>query len=339
MNSESLNVDINVLCQIIPEKTDAFAALLRELISVVGVDNIITLKQILIVDDSQVVNVVNSIIKTVEPSAVYMPRDTDFANALSLPVERDGLLSCFIVMSDVFLKPLTLEHNHPFNTVSTLLEELLHVGVYTSAWQRRGYVQHRSSKLNACEMDVLTIATQMCDEYVVIRRKSQLLATYPLFEPEPGKGFSRGKLSYDGDLIKKIGISGIELKKAVIEAAGGSKVISEVRSDVMRILYRGIFEPLSRNAAYCDETNEDSAVEQNLQAIKFYRELIADYWCNIHKELTLVFESNLSETEPALKEICGYIRELLKRVGITYGNTQDGQYWVNFGPNLLDAIE
>jgi hypothetical protein len=166
----------------------------------------------------------------------------------------------------------------------------------------------------------------MCDEYVVIRMKSELLA--PSLAPR--------KLSYGGDVVEEIGRGVIELKRTVVEAARGARVTQEAWAGVMRILYRSVFEPLSRNAGYCDEADEDFSLEQRLQAIKFYTEVVADHWHKIHGQLKRVFESDLNETEIALNEISGCIRVLLSTVGVTYRKTEDGQCWVDFNSAFLD---
>jgi hypothetical protein len=335
--SERLEVGLDVLCSLDRSKTDAFIALLRELISLVGATRVAGLKKVIVVSDSQVTNTVNAIIKTVEPSASYSPSNTYSAYAVAIPLESEGALACFIVVGEKYLEPLDAEHNHPIDTVSILLEELLHVWVYTSAWQRRGYVQHHNKGLSACEEDLLIIASLMCDEYAVIRRKSLLVSNLPLFEPEPGKGFVAGKLNYSGDVANDISQGIAEIEKIIIEAASGTKAVSDSWSDLTRTLYRGIFEPLSREAAYCDGTPEESMSHKKLLPIKFYRDVLADCWSKIHGGLNRIFDSNLDETEVILNEIVCSIQALLKTIGVAYRKTEDGRCWVDFKSSFFDT--
>jgi hypothetical protein len=311
-------------------------ALLRELICLLEESSLASLRRIVIVEDQRVASTVNAIIKTVEPSVSYAPRDVDAANAVTVPVENGKDLACLIVLGKALLDSLDLEHGHPAETVSALLEELLHVWVYTSAWQRRGYVQHRGKGLDPCEADVLTIASQMCDEYVVIRRKTHLAATQPLFELEPGKRLGAGVLSYGGDAVSAIELGIGQAEDIVLEAACGARAASDAWRDVTRALYRGIFEPLSRDAAYRDGALEGPPLDQRLQSVEFYRDVLADPWNRMHEGLRRVFDSNLSESEVILDQIVSCLRAFLKIIGVTYRKTDAGLCWVDFSSSFFE---
>jgi hypothetical protein len=336
MDTEHSEVALDILTQIDSQKVEAFAGLLRELISLVGASKLATLKRVMIVEGTQVANTVNSIMREVAPSMSYVPSHLYSAEAVSVPVESADSLVCHIVMSETFLNTFTSEHSHPADTVSTLLEELLHIWVYSSTWQRRGYVQHWNRDLESCEVDVLTIASSMCDEYVVIRMKSQLLATLPLIEFEPNVGFAGAKLLYGGDVVDEITRGSSELRKIVTEAARGVRAVPEAWSDVVTTLYRGVFEPLSRKAAYCDGANGEPFPEDRLRSVRFYHELLAGCWYEIHEHLKRVFDSDLRETENGLDGISSRIRALLRKIGVTYRKIDGNQCWVDFKSGFFD---
>jgi hypothetical protein len=90
------------------------------------------------------------------------------------------------VLARTFLEPLGPTFRRPWDTVSTTLVELLHAWSFDAAFRRRGYVQHRTRDMSACDLDLLTISSQVCDEYVVIRKKAQILSSTPLVQAEPG---------------------------------------------------------------------------------------------------------------------------------------------------------
>ncbi|OGO59309.1 MAG: hypothetical protein A2029_05005 [Chloroflexi bacterium RBG_19FT_COMBO_47_9] len=331
-----MDVELQVLCSLEKSKIEGFASLLPEMICLVGAESIYSLQKVIIVNDDQVPKTVNTIIKAIDPSASYTPRSAYPANAVSVPLETKGELYCFIVMGKSYIEPLDTEHYHSPNTVLTLLEELLHVWVYTSAWHRRGYVQYRNRELPACYADLLTIASQMCDEYVVIRRKSHLAANLAVFEPEPGKGFMAGIINYGGNIFDEVSKGDEELEKIIVEAASGLRRVPNSWNDLMIVMYRLVFEPLSRNAAYCDDISGEMSGWMELQTIKLYRDLLSEYWEIIHDELIMVFDSNLHETETCLKKIADAIEALLGKIGVDFRKMEDGKCWVSYSAVFFD---
>ncbi len=335
--SSSLKVELQVLYSLEQSKIDGFASLLPEIISLVGAESISSLQKVIFVDEEQVPETVNTIIKAIDSSASYSPSSSHPANAVTVPLENDGELSCSIVMEKSYLEPLNTEHYHYPDTVLTLLEELLHVWVYTSAWRRRGFVQYRNKSMSACSTDLLSIASQMCDEYVVIRRKAHLAANHALFEPEPGKGFMSGIIKYGGNNVEEVSKGGEELEKIIVEAASSLKGVSTSWNDLIKVLYRCVFEPLSRNAAYSDEKPDETPEEIELQPIKFYRDLLSEYWEIIHNGLKMVFDSNLQETEAIVKMIADTIQELLGKIGVNFHTIDGNICWVNYSAAFFNT--
>jgi hypothetical protein len=332
-----IKVSLEVLCTLDRLKIEAFTSLLADLISLIGTLSVSNLKKIFIVEDSQVATKVNTIIKDSGSTGSYSPSDIYPANAVAVPIDKGTELTCYIVIGKKNLDPIDKEHNHPVETVLTLLEELLHVWVYTSTWQRRGYVQYRKLNYSACEADLMTIASQMCDEYVVIRRKSVLASNLPLFEQEPYEGLVAGKLSYGGDIAVNLRNGVIDLEKIIIEASKHREVVSGAWTDLIRILYRGIFEPLSRYTAYVDGTSIESELNIELKSNNFFNDVISGFWVKIHNGLNRVFESKLDDTEVVLSEIVGILQELLKMIGVTYIVIENGICNVEYKSTFFDT--
>lgn len=295
----------------------------------VGADSLSSLTTVFIVDADQLVSTVRQIITTVEPGASYAASPSHVPSGVALPLETEGQLACTIVLARELLETLTSERFHPFEAVSTVLEELLHVWVYEAAWRRRGYVQHRGRGLSGCEADVLTIVSQMCDEYVVIRRKTELASTWSLFDSQPGPGLVVGKLEYGSSVVDTVAAGTQQIVATVIEAASGQRAPSDSWACLVSVLYRGIFEPLARHAAYNDVAASSQTIE-GLNTIRLYREVIAAHWSSIHGGLKRVFASSLEETETVLAANSDTIRRLLLIMGVSYQRMPNGSCWVDF---------
>lgn len=324
-----LNIDIKVFCSVETSRLEAFAALLRELSSVVGSDALASLTTVFVVDGDQLPATVNALIEAVGGSGSYTPSPDHLPEGVAVPLESEGTLVSAIVVSRALVEPLSSEHNHYFETVSTVLEELLHVCVYGAAWQRRGYVQHRRSELLACEADLLTIASQMCDEYVVIRRKARLMATLPLVEVEGGAGFSTAELAYGGSIIDTFMKGASEIRSTLRDASRGLLPASDSWSKLAGLLYRAVLEPLARNAAYCDAASQVPTVDESHYADPLYS-LVHRHWPGIQDRLRRVFTSDLTETEIVLAELLETLRTLVSELGVIYRRTDQGSCWVEF---------
>jgi hypothetical protein len=334
---DNLEIRINILCNIEIEKIDLFNKILFEHISYLGQADVSTLKEIVITEDEDVVPKINSLIKSVEPSMFYTPRDQTDSNAVTVPIETDGKLNCFIVISKKYLITLTPEFNHPIKTVSMLLEELLHVKIYTYLWGKRGYIQHVRKGLGIYRSGILTISSSMIDEYIVGRTKTNIFSTYNSFQLESGTDLIGGKINYGGNVFDQINTAEIELKKIVEKLVREAVSIPDAWGDISRILYRNIFEPLARNSAYYDENHEDFD-EKRLESIRIYRDVVITYWGKIHNQLKAIYESNLLEYESALSEIGDNISALLERIGITCLKVQGEDCLIKIDSIILDIL-
>jgi hypothetical protein len=209
-------------------------------------------------------------------------------------------------------------------------------GFTPPAWQRPGYVQHRGKGPDPCEAHVLTIASWICDEYVVIRKKTRLAAAQPPFEIGPSRTLSGGVLSYGADPVSAIELRLTQIADIVFEAACGAKLASDAWRDVLRALYRGIFEPLSPDAAHRDGALDGPPPDQRLESVDSYGDVLADSWNRMHEGLRRVFDGNLSETEVVLDEIVSCLRVLVTIIAVTYRNTEAGLCWVHFSSSFFD---
>jgi len=333
-----MEITINLLCDIELNKIELFKTILSEHISFIGEESIASLKGIFITEDKNVASTVNTIIKSVEPAGNYSPREQSDSFAVTVPVEINGALNCFIVMGKKYFTDITPEFNHPFNTISMLLEELLHVKIYSLLWNKRGYIQYINKGFGTCKSDILSIASSLMDEYLVSRMKSKILSSCNSFQLESGKDLTGGKLSYGGNVFKRIKTAGIEFKQIVESLKKESVSIPEAWGHITRNLYRNIFEPLSRNAGFCDE-NQESCDDEQLKSIRMFIDLINDYWKDIHERLKTLYENNLNNYEYVKNDIANIIDSLLNGFGISYSRIHGEDCWVNIDPHTIDLFE
>jgi hypothetical protein len=294
----------------------------------VGADRVATLATIIVVDAANVQEAVSAVVRTMDPSVTYTPNPGYSARGVAVPVEQDSQLVSTIVLARELIELLAPPRIHPYETVSTVLEELLHVSVYETTWHRRGYVHHRGRGLSGCDTDVLAVVSQMSDEYVVNRRKAMLASTRPMFDHTDG-GLSTGRLQYGWSVPGTVS-SGIRQLGSIVRAASvGGGTNPESWNLAVSGLYRGVLEPLARHAAYNEVNPSDESVE-SLADVPQYRERVLEHWLALHRSLQRMFDSDLADTELLLPEMGEAVRQILLRFGVEYQQRGTGSCQVRF---------
>ena len=327
-DDQSMPINVQVFCELDAGRLEAFATVLSELVSLVGPDRVTTLGTIVVVDAANVQEAVSAVIRTIDPSVTYTPNPGYSARGVAVPVEQDSQLISAIVLARELIELLAPPRIHPSETVSTVLEELLHVSVYEAAWRRRGYVHHRGRGLSACDADVLTVVSQMSDEYVVNRRKAMLASTRPMFDHTDG-GLSTGELQYGWSVANTVS-SGIRQLGSIVRGVSvGGGTAPESWNLAISGLYRGVLEPLARHAAY-NEVNPSAESVESLADVPHYRERVSEHWLALHRSLQRMFDSDLADTDLLLPEMSEAVRQILLRFGIEYQQVGSGSCQVRF---------
>ena len=126
----TIHVRIDASCQILPEKIEVFTGILRESLSFVLPSGIECLEKILVVPDGELEQVVNTLLlEEAKTPGLYREGMTP-PLAVAVPVEDGSGLRCFIVVRESLLQSVNVEEESA-DVVSTLLEELFHVRLYT----------------------------------------------------------------------------------------------------------------------------------------------------------------------------------------------------------------
>ena len=103
-----------------------------------------------------------------------------------------------------------------------------------------------------------------------------------------------------------------------------------VWDELVQSLYRDIFEPLSRNAAYVDGTDNEVTASVELEQVSPYGKTLASYWYAIHGQLRHNYDGNLDEIEATMDEIVDNILSFLMTLGISCQKTEEELWQVSF---------
>ncbi len=334
-NPSDHTVQLNVACQLQKWRQDAFVSLLRELIPVALGDSVVYLRAVYIVEDNALENTVNTIIRDIAKSTKTYEAGPNPVGAVAVPVEDTDGLGCYIVFTKKELNQLTSRNHHPLNLVSSILEELLHVRVYARTWQIRGRLWPIASDLTWKE-DLFLLCTRFHDEYIVGRTKAALISTTPL-------GYHQGQMTtftvfYPDSLAPILRRARNALTQLISTAVAENAPVNTSWITLQAIVYRGIFEPLARDAAFRDGNIEKSPIEFTATETTFYRNTVETYWLAIHRELDRSFTSDLTEIDIALDRMIDVLESFLAYIGITFQLQPDDFVEIRIDPTMFPVL-
>jgi hypothetical protein len=335
-NQIGQTIKLNISCALKRGQQDAFAALLNELVSITIGADVSYLRAVYIVADGSVEETANMIIRDVAGSSRRYTAGPNPASAIAVPVGTTDGFGCYIVLAKHELHSLTSVQRHPHNLTSSLLEELLHVRVYTHAWRRRGTIAPPITD-RSWRDDLFVLCTLFHDEYIVGRTKSALMSTTPLVDN--GDKMSTCSIFYPYSLAPILQQAHDTLAELVTKAAAGTTPTEQAWSALQAFVYRDIFEPLARDAAFRDGNTDESPIKHNASENRFYREIIKPFWLAIYKELDRSFSSDLVESDVALDLIGDVLESFLARIGVTFRQQIDGSWWVWFDESAFPVLK
>src|SRR5260370_36351209 len=134
--SEEISYSLNFerRCQISEQKCMLCAQLLIDLFPFASLPDVRYLQRVIFCDDDAMEQTVNDVISEQRNIPGLYVAGSTVARAVAIPLEFDDGLRCCIVLSKSEVELLESEHSHPQQLVSSLLEELLHVRIYSTAW-------------------------------------------------------------------------------------------------------------------------------------------------------------------------------------------------------------
>jgi hypothetical protein len=308
--------------------------LLQDLDPLFGSYPVPYLNAILVLPHPDIAAKANSLIlEATGQEGTYQSAPTDAARAIALPIEVDGELRCYILIAHELAENLTTEKHHPAETVSALLEEFLHVWIYGLTWDRCGFLQPKMNTEDPCQQQLMVLLRQAFDEYCVMRTKAALLDKFHLVDAEGG--FRQQRILYGGNVTSSMQAAERELRDCVLDVAIKKIPVSQVGPRFFTTLYRGILEPLSRNAAPLD-AYEDLERKDYLPETQFFRRIVAPYWKDIHVQLRRAYE-HPEQTEHAAETSFQVIKAFLMSIGVTLRKGNEGQCYIWFDATFFLA--
>jgi hypothetical protein len=314
-------LDLHVDCEVPPEKLCILIRLLEEFLPDASIPNIEHLREIRIVPDASKDTIVNEL-KGSKPGA-YVAGDV--SNACAVPVQKNASLHCYILFGESFVHEIDPEQPYDAKIVLTIFEEMLHVRLYSTLWEQYGNLIPPSDL--SCTTDLMILCTGFRDEYIVNRWK------YAYFVAQAEKTgtlqpFSRS----DFPLITRLDQAKGKLSGIVLAAATNQMSTGTAWVNLLRCVYRDIFELLARHAAPLAAISPENIKNYiDLSESQFYQNSIALYWQQIQTELERSFTSNLKEAHNALENMVKTMKAFLASIGVTYHKTASGDCYANFG--------
>lgn len=329
--SSGKSVSLDIRCEVEVkdvEEIAGFIALLQEMLGLAAIPNAEHLRSIVIAPKGKLPETVKAIIQQAGAgNNTYQP-GTYRTQGIAFPTEREGQMECWIVLDESIIRGLTRDAYRPFETVSTLLEELLHVWVYSTLWEAQR-ASPASSKALISNDALWSFCGNVHNEYMANRRKSYLFATLPLYAVEGG--YAPGLVKYPDPLGPIIESSKAAIVSIIVKAGSGQIPISESWIQLLNGLYRRIVEPLCREAAKregCLDAQREGNIgpEEQLEeqaptaaSSRFYALHVAPYWQRLHVELERSYEtfsSQPGETLTALDTMRDVLQEFLSHLGV-----------------------
>jgi len=288
-----------------------FDNLFGELLPIASIPDMTHLQRVIFVADGAMESTVNETLREQKKDAGTYVMGSHVPEATAVPLEIDNNLDCRIIINANQVHLLDPKRYHPFQLVSSLLEELFHVRIYSTAWKHRGYIYPPLS-LPQQERDIFKLCTQLHDEHMVARWKTVVMGSVPLVDVEGG--LSIAYPMYGNLVAPMLENASISLKKTIRSGLGSFE-----KAQLLLIVYRGIFEPLARNAGFQSATpKEELPVENNPGKSAFFQEHVVSFWEQIDKQLERSFKSSLVDMDDAVNEIVKVISTFLDYVEDLY---------------------
>jgi hypothetical protein len=319
------SVDVTVQgCNLASDKLDAFSDILRAILRHALPTGLHGLGGIYIVPDRAVEPCVNAMIKDVTKREESYRGSGHSHPAVAVPQETERGLVCFVVVGEGNLESIE-PGQFPAEAASTLLEELLHVRLYTRTYQRRGYIMPRGTTTTpAIGQDMFVFCNRLTDEYIVTRWKTPILSDFGV------------RVEYARSLTDELEEAAKELARIGARFYAGELPLEDAWNEIIHLGYYHVLLPLARSAAY-EAGREHNGSANDPSRSRFYREHVAPHWSRMKRGLERTFDSDLAETEVALLEIAQAVVDFFEGIGVRWCEVHDGGYWVEIKEGMLGS--
>lgn len=304
MSEEPRNLTINSKLALSEEQTKALSQFVSILYTIVFPNGSKSLKEMIVIEDDLVEGEVNRIFSEYNINPSYKKGK---GNAVTIPLYYSGKFFTIIIIGSS--KVPQNENDDSFSKISSILEELMHVKLYEEIHEIEDCF------CNKINNPVNVISFQIVNEYVVNCRKYGILTDI------------YGTLGVNTDLIPKFSNLEGKLFNTINNAAAGIKPISESCTELLTVIYRDLFEPLTRYLSGYDSLKDVPEIE--FKQYKFLDEVVFAFWNSIRRELQKGFEQPELITE-TITNITDILTKFLRSIGVTYRELDDGSYYFHF---------
>ncbi|MCP4138419.1 MAG: hypothetical protein GY754_46100 [bacterium] len=309
-NSNHAAIAIESRAQIAEETLSMFSKLVRELASLVlPAPSFSYFNSVLIIPDGTVEETVNELYKKSLNANRSYRLGTSEPRGLAIPVETRHTLNPIILFTASFVNSISTAQNNN-DIIPTVLEELLHVKVYTAIYKNEGFISLRNRYIHP---DLYTVGVMIHDEFYVNREKVTI-----------AQELIKTRLQFDGDINSIISDSFNSLHSIIHAAASGKVPVENSWNRVTHSLHKGLLDPLSRYFAI-NYTNADSGIKNSF----IYSSYIKPHWEQVHAVLQTSHTNNLSGYSDSIKQIVKILTDFLSYIGVDYIKKGNG-YWVDF---------
>ncbi len=237
-----------------------------------------------------------------------------YLGGLALPKNANGGLGCLVLIDEAKLDGLT-DHHRPCELILTVLEELIHVVLYTARWGQDG--DTFLDKLGSGTWEEI-IASRIHDEYAACRIKANISATVPLFD-HPTGGRTTMIVQYGDDPQRLAMLAQRDIAMLREAFKDGPCDLGEAMARAQNIAFRGLLEPMARAQGFHDGCPEDMPVEENvypvnLPDIEFAQFAMADLWPSIRYILQESHDSKYSSINSAVDGIRTHVATVCDRL-------------------------
>jgi hypothetical protein len=326
--SSPLMIAIEDHCGISGAAKAALSRLCEDLATFTTHDSTANLERLIVVPEASVphTRIGNDGTVQIMPS-MSLPR-AEVPLGKAIPVEAGGKLRCFIVLDCRIVSPMTAKSSHFKESVSILLEELLHTRLFNMAWRQRGHVNSADPD---CTGQLLNYARHIHDEYVVARWKTHILSIAPLIELKSG-GLGACPWAYGNDLTVLLDKAGQLVADTLTAAINHSLPAERAWHQLLHAIVNLALDPLARDAGY-RAGNPPGSPEHinNPDGSAFYRRVMApSHWPNVRASLERSFETNLVGMGEEVQTIADMTGQMLNELGVTFRPLGDGGWWIQF---------
>jgi len=335
----TLRLTIDPRCALSPDNIAGFAALLQDLLPLAQIPDLAYLGEIKVIPDGQTEAEVNALFVGSRNQTSPYVAGPSRASAIAVPIERDSSERlCYILLEEQDLQGITPKRYHPMETVSSLLEELLHTRVYSTQWRLRPSLLPDDGA-TTCVQQLRALCARARDEYLVGRWKAGLFSTLPLRDYEDG--LAPALIIYPVPLGPMLDNAAGELADIVTGAADGFVSIDAGWTALLHALYRGVLEPLTREAAFQAGNSEPvSAPKPRADQSWFYQDYVRPFWERFRAQLEhsfAAFASEPAEADAILDQMRTTVDEFLALLGVRHRRARGNRCRISFdGAAVLD---